>query len=756
MKMKKFINEVTISAKKGNVTFETADINTPYVQKIIDEIVLRTGQPRDKVLEQIEAQHDSFKQNIQGPDRMFAVQKQNSIESIIFNMLTPTDADKLDERTFNYMFKAIIAKNKTFLKIEDRLTGKKVKFNVILTPQPAFVKQPDWVKSVTTAAASPEGDVVFNKAFASKLIAYASAKGIKAKGSMYVSNGGTVPDSYAYIEFLILHEIYHIIHADHFQQSRTEGMTGKMQNYLGDYITNYNLVKAGYAQLPIGLFSNDYNFDKFRTMVDMQKAIIEDFKELNKNQQDQMDDQMDDHMDKDHKQTNKQDKGDQQQDGQQQKQDKKQDKKQDSQEDDGQSDDNQDGQSGEDGQDGEQPDDKQDGQGKGQDDKEDGEKSDDNQDGQGKGQDDKEDGEKSDDNQDGQGKGDEESDSDGKDSQSDSESDSQSKSSNSDKQSDKDSKSNSGDEQSLEDSFKNADNEMQDADDGMSQEELEQKIKEAEAEKNSESEKLRQEKLDNLEKERAKRENNLKELEDKIKSARPVDWKKLIKAMIPKEKEVDEESMTRMHRRTVGQLALGADKVSIKAGNIKSSSATQSLLFILDSSGSMSSFIDGISIDLLRLIDKNKSYGIHNMYIIRFDSTYDVYKITLDMKGSKHTYQPLMNPLEILNKGKEPKLKGEPKPIKSLFQMRWGAGTEFPDEIFRIIKELLDQEFNQVIFTDTDIMSSSNLVNLVRACKLGMKKPYSFNVILNNEYSYNRVKEALGGSYKYMSYIGDI
>ena len=732
----KFINEVTISAKKGNVTFETADINTPYVQKIIDEIVLRSGKTRDEVLEVIETNHEQFKQNIQGPDRMFAVQKQNSIESIIFDMLTPNDADKLDERTFNYMFKAIIAKNKTFLKIEDRITGKRVKFNVILTPQPPFVKQPDWVKSVGTAAASPEGDVVFNKAFASKLIAYANAKEVKAKGSMYVSNGGTVPDSYAYIEFLILHEIYHIIHADHFQQSRTEGMTGKMQNYLGDFITNYNLVKAGYAQLPIGLFSNDYNFDKFKTMVDMQKAIIEDFNELNNNQEQQMDDQMDDHMDKDHKPSNKQQSQENPQDGnggENQKQEPQ---------DDGEQQEPQDGKDGQDPQDGGEPQDGKDGKdGKdGQDGKD---KPDETEpsDGKGKGkgqegEDKPQEGEPQDGKSDGKGKP--------SDKKSDDKSDSESSSSE------------SSDDQSLEDSFKNSDEDMQGADDGMSQEELDQKIKEAESEKNAESDKIRQDKLDNLEQERAKREQTMKELNDKIDGAKPVDWKKLIKSMIPKEKEVEEESLTRMHRRTVGQLALGKDKVSIKAGTIKGASPTQSLLFILDSSGSMGSVIDSISIELLKLIDRNKSFGIHNMYIIRFDSTYDVYKVTLDMKGSKHTYQPLANPLEILNKkDKEIKLKGTAKPIKELFQMRWGAGTEFPDAIFKIIKELLDQDFNQVIFSDTDIMTSSNLVNLARACKLGMKKAYSFNVILDSERSYNLVKKALGGSYKYMSYLGD-
>ena len=510
-------------------------------------------------------------------------------------------------------------------------------------------------------------------------------------------------------------------------------MTPKLQNYLGDYITNYNLVKAGYTQLPIGLFSNDYNFDKFKTMVDMQKAIIEDFKDIQQDQEKQMDDQMDDHMDKDHNQTNKQE---QQGDSQEQQQDKKdkQDGGQDSQE---QQDDNKDSEKG--GEEGDSSDEQPD----------DSEKDDSNQ-GKGDGeeqQDDVEDS-KSDKSDSKSDKGDEQEDSDSE--------ESNGKPDKGEPNDPKDSDGTESDDKSLEDSFKNADENLEDADDGMTQEELDQKIKDAEAEKNAESEKMRQDKLDNLEKEREKREQNLKELNDKIEGAKPVDWKKLIKAMMPKEKETAEESLTKMHRRTVGQLALGQDKVSVKAGEIKGALPTQSLLFILDSSGSMSGVINDISNELLRLIDKNKTFGIEYMYILRFDSSYDLYRVNLDMKGNKHTYQPLMNPMDIISKkGAEIKLKGTAKPIKELFQMRWGAGTVFPDEIFKIVKALLDEDFNQVIFTDTDIIGGSNLVNLARACKLGMKKNYSFNIILDSESSYNRVKKALGGSYKYMSYLGD-
>ena len=648
--------ETHITAKKGKVNFTVADENTPYIINMIKKISNITKEPFDKLLSDIKEEVKKEVDSYGDSHKFYDVQKQNVIESVVFNRLKDVSAElkttKFDEETFYYMFRAIIAKNRSFLKIRDIYTGKKVNFNIILTPAPSFIKQPSWVTDVDTAAASPEGDVIFNKKFAQQLIDYAELKGEKPEGSMYKSNGGRVPDSYAYLEFLILHEIYHIVHSDHFHQVHKKGMTGLMQNYLGDFITNYNLVKAGYKQLPIGLFSNDFNYDHYDSMNDMQNDIIKEFKKLSLEDKEKLNSEMDDHMDKDHDSTNDQQAA--QQDGQ-------------------------DGQYDQDIQDGKQGD----------------------QDGQN--------GQQSD-----QG---------------------------------------SLTPKDMDKSFKESDKQMPQAKDDMSQEELNKAIEDMLKEKKQEQELSSEEREKLLADERKNRENRNGKLADMDKNYIPVNWEKLIKLMIPKPIEVEEESMTKMHRRTRGQLALGNKITSVKAGVIKDEKPSQDLLFILDSSGSMAGVISNISQDLIRLINKNKSLGIQNAYIIRFDSKWDVYKLNIDLKGKKHTYQTFKNREDILNLDAGVKFAHEPRPLKNLFEMKWGLGTDIPKEIPKIIKYFQKRGTNQVLFTDTDIISSGNLAIIASACKLGTKKPYSFNMILDSKASYDKVANALGSKYKYMSYL---
>ena len=301
--------------------------------------------------------------------------------------------------------------------------------------------------------------------------------------------------------------------------------------------------------------------------------------------------------------------------------------------------------------------------------------------------------------------------------------------------------------------FKDTDKQMPEADDKMTQDELEEAIKEVQDEKNNESNLTAQERKKLLDKERQEREKRMQALREMDKNYTPIKWQRLIKQMIPKPTEVEEESLSKMHRRTVGQLALGNKMTAVKAGISKDEAPSQDLLFILDSSGSMSDIISSISQDLLRLINKNKSFGIKNMYIIRFDSSWDVYRVFLDMRGKKHTFQPFKNKLDILKDPENAKLVGKPKPIKQLFEMQWGAGTEFPKEILKVIEVFLKNQVNQVLFTDSDVLYGKNLKVLKKACKLGLKKPYSFNLILNNLETYKEAVKKLGTKYKYMSYL---
>jgi len=677
--------------------FETHDMESDFVKDYISKIAELKEISVDELTETINEKLIETASKEKGPERLLKVSRQNAVESILFELAKGLDFNKTTKislKLLKEMMKWIKVTNPAFFSLRDPVTGKRIKINIFLTPSPKFIKQPKWMEQVTTAAATPSGEIIFNKDFCNQLINYAHLKGVTGIGGMYKSNGGPIPDEYSYIEFLTLHEIYHIVHADHFYQTqlgdfmfensekypnilRRNGYTekkgdlkkaikrieGQIQNFVGDYITNYELVKKGYAQIPIGLFAGEYNYDHFKSMLDIQKAVLEDleisaeydeFDEL----MEKLQDSMDDHMS-----------GDEGESGE-------------SQSGDSQSGDSEDGDEGESGEDGDE-------------------------DGESKGK-----------------AGDEDGDEERK--------------SNSDK---------------IDDALKetNEDDSSMDAEERgeLTQQEVNEIMKELEeAEKAEEAEK------DEKIKEAKKRTGSSSDQVLK----QPIKWKLLLKKMVPKLKTIEEESPTKIHNRSKSQLATAEDGnlISVKQGIVKDEiKSDQKLLFILDNSGSMSNIIKGINNDILKLIEKSKQNKIDEMYVIKFDSQWQIYKILLDLKGKNHKYVEFKNDNEVKKDISSAKTKPTSYPIKKLFNENWGGGTTFPFEVSNIVLSLISGkqgEFNSVMFTDTDILDSKNVLAMKKII-LKSKRPYSFNLILDSESSYISVRKELGG-FKFMSYIG--
>jgi len=677
-----------------NVKFQEVDIKTPFVQDIVQKLSIASNQSKNDIRLDIEtelaADLDKMKD---GPDSFYKEARKNAIESILFKKIKVISLEEeFSYEHFDYLYKSIIVKNKAFSNVRDRVTGKLINFNLIFTPpRKSWIKQADWIKKVTTAAATAAGDLIFNVDFAKQLISYAKLKNIKPKGGVYISNGGPVPDSYSYIEFLILHEIYHVIHADHFHESNKKGMTGTMQNYLGDFITNYKLLKAGYEQLPIGLFSSTYNYDEFSSMSEMQDRIIEDFKELNKEQKDNLNNQMDDHVNEDGDITN--DEYDENEESQGSGDGESSDS-QESNSDDGESSDSQESNSGD-----------------GESNSDDGESnSDDEESNSGNGE------------PDGGGSG-------------------------------KQSSGEISNDDSLDSSFTNIENDLPSAEE-FSAKEIDNKIKENEETNQQSLEAIKKELENKKAAEGDKLKQKERDLKNKPETE-PIQWKTLLKRMIPKPETSKTRSMTKMHRRTVAQMgiATGSRGIAVKAGESNTSEASLSLLFILDFSGSMSSTFEQINKSILKIINDNKSETIKEMFIITFASNFELFKINLDMNGKKHTYQRVLNKNEFAKKTFKMKLAKTDKNIKEIFKEdNIGYGTDFPEQLLDIMIKLKKLDFNQVIITDTDIASKDNIRTLRKAC-MQKGNPFSFNVLLDSQSSYTYVKKALGFKYKYMSYI---
>ncbi len=202
---------------KGTVKFINTQINEPFVQDILQDYAnehkMGINEVNSKFQEEIKKTLEYFKETPLMNEQAI----EGVVEQVLFNYIPkdkPEVTYKVLMENLKEMFLRIQAVNKHLFPMRDGSDGRIVEPIIHVTPAPPFIKQADWLKSVKTAAASAQGDIVFYLPFANDLIYYAEKKGIKAVGTMYQSNGGPIPDNYAYIEFLILHELYHVIHGD--------------------------------------------------------------------------------------------------------------------------------------------------------------------------------------------------------------------------------------------------------------------------------------------------------------------------------------------------------------------------------------------------------------------------------------------------------------------------------------------------------------------------------------------------------------
>lgn len=223
----------------------------------------------------------------------------NALEQGFFDAMDKIEVDEAPRFSivvFNRLKDIIKAQHREFFPLRNHVEQKYLKNDRwIFVPD---ARLPADLNSIGTAAATPQGWFIFNIPFMQKLLNFAHLKGIKPKNPAFKSNGGQIPDEYGYIEFLILHELMHFTHGDFYFQKKLNG-NGKIINYVGDYRTNYQLVKSGYEQLPIGLFSDHINYDRqgsYKEMYDLVKSELDKFKDKDREEMENMLDQLtDDH-----------------------------------------------------------------------------------------------------------------------------------------------------------------------------------------------------------------------------------------------------------------------------------------------------------------------------------------------------------------------------------------------------------------------------------------------------------------------------
>lgn len=211
-------------------------------------------------------------------------------------------APKFNTKTFNNLVDKIRAESKSFFPLRNMID-----YHVI--HHPAFTVVGDGLNPkvekryghVATAAATADGTFLFNVNFCQALLDFAHLKGIKAAnnryGKKYVSQGGSIPDEWEYIEFLIRHELMHYLYADFHYQKVIPDANPKIINWVGDFRSNHRLLHAGFNQLPLGLFSSYVNFHKQSSYQEMYDVVKNEFNKLSGQCQDELSEALDGMMD---------------------------------------------------------------------------------------------------------------------------------------------------------------------------------------------------------------------------------------------------------------------------------------------------------------------------------------------------------------------------------------------------------------------------------------------------------------------------
>jgi predicted metal-dependent peptidase len=293
-----------VRKKPGEVPFKRSTISDPHIREMVDRASAKTGIPTgelDAKINQTIARIEDFKKY---SFVLYDTLAQNAVEKAAFDLIQHAEGtagfdakrQMFDLPTFFKLIKMVELEHDQFFPL--RAPGET---NYIFHMDPIIVpnSDPKFKKfdGVRTAAATAKGEFIFNKPFMQKLIDFATIEQLHPQGKKYQSNGGPIPDAYSYIEFLIMHELLHYTYGDFAAGKRLSQYSHKVHNWASDFRSNYMLVKNGYDQLPIGLFSDHINYDRQGSYDSMVKLVHDELAKLPKDKQDEFKDlaDLDDH-----------------------------------------------------------------------------------------------------------------------------------------------------------------------------------------------------------------------------------------------------------------------------------------------------------------------------------------------------------------------------------------------------------------------------------------------------------------------------
>ena len=290
---------VQTKAKRGETKFSKSSMNDPHIVKAIQNIADKLGAPIEKVQAHIQSKVNGIIEMGKTSPLLYDTIMENVVESEVYNLMGEQKvkvdgAPEFSIQTFYKLLRHISAENDEFWPLRGFVDRRP------LQPRFEFVTEADNGTNphyVPTAAATPSGTFIFNVEFMQNLLNYAHVKQITPQGKKYAVNGGQFHDGYSYIEFLIMHEFMHYSHDDFYYQKIIPNADSKVINWVGDFRSNYLLVKSGYEQLPMGLYSDGINYDNQATYIEMYNLVKAEFDKAQDKQamSDSLDKLSDDH-----------------------------------------------------------------------------------------------------------------------------------------------------------------------------------------------------------------------------------------------------------------------------------------------------------------------------------------------------------------------------------------------------------------------------------------------------------------------------
>jgi hypothetical protein len=184
-------------------------------------------------------------------------------------------------------------------------------------------------------------------------------------------------------------------------------------------------------------------------------------------------------------------------------------------------------------------------------------------------------------------------------------------------------------------------------------------------------------------------------------------WKQLVKQMIPSGIPQPVSSYAKPSKKAATSMHIAGQtgSAALPPGMRADTSEARKLAFVFDTSGSMHHTINQAMAEIPGVI-KSANFDAAPIGVVFFAGDMRLFVVNI----RENTYQEVSSLADMSGDMKKfPKKKN----WKTVLTLQAGGGTEFKPSVLLQIKQLIDQGYNIVMFSDADMLASQNWENFV-------------------------------------------